>query len=92
MAEKSTFTPDEWKTLLESVMAPGLAITAAEPSGLWGLLQESFASGNMLAKTKMQSPGRVNVSTSWCIDKSESPRALRLGSPPERFDLLSHAK
>jgi len=53
MAEKSTFTPDEWKTLLESVMAPGLAITAAEPSGLWGLLQESFASGNMLAKTKM---------------------------------------
>jgi hypothetical protein len=53
MADKSTFTPDEWKTLLESVMAPGLAVTAAEPSGLWGLLQESFASGKMLAKTKM---------------------------------------
>lgn len=53
MADKSTFTPDEWKTLLESVMATGLAVTAAEPSGLWGLLQESFASGKMLAKTKM---------------------------------------
>lgn len=53
MADKSTFTADEWKTLLESVMAPGLAVTAAEPSGLWGLLQESFASGYMLAKTKM---------------------------------------
>jgi len=53
MAEKSTFSVDEWKTLLESVMAPGLAMTAAEPSGLWGLLQESFASGKMLAKTKM---------------------------------------
>jgi hypothetical protein len=53
MADKSTFSPDEWKTLLESVMAPGLAITAAEPSGLWGLLQESFASGKILAKTKM---------------------------------------
>ncbi|MBR1225855.1 MULTISPECIES: hypothetical protein [unclassified Bradyrhizobium] len=53
MADKSTFTADEWKTLLESVMAPGLAVTAAEPSGLWGLLQESFASGKMLAKTKM---------------------------------------
>ena len=53
MADKSTFTPDEWKTLLESLMAPGLAVTAAEPSGLWGLLQESFASGKMLAKTKM---------------------------------------
>jgi hypothetical protein len=53
MTDKSTFSSDEWKTLLESVMAPGLAITAAEPSGLWGLLQESFARGKMLAKTKM---------------------------------------
>ena len=53
MADKSTFTPDEWKTLLEKVMAAGLAVTAAEPHGLWGLLQESFASGKMLAKAKM---------------------------------------
>src|SRR5438034_5163376 len=53
MADKSTFTPDEWKTLLESVMATSLAVTAAEPSGLWGLLQESFASGTLLAKAKM---------------------------------------
>jgi hypothetical protein len=53
MADKSTFTSDEWKTLLESVMAAGLAVTAAEPHGLWGLLQESFASGKMLAEAKM---------------------------------------
>jgi hypothetical protein len=53
MADKTTFTPDEWKTLLESVIATGIAVTAAEPSGLWGLLQESFASGKMLAKAKM---------------------------------------
>ena len=53
MADKSSFTPDEWKTLLESVMAAGLAVTAAEPHGLWGLLEESFASGKMLAKAKM---------------------------------------
>ena len=53
MADKSTFTPDEWKTLLESVMATTLAVTAAEPSGLWGLLKESFATGTILAKAKM---------------------------------------
>jgi hypothetical protein len=53
MADKSTLTADELKTLLESVMATGLAVTAAEPHGLWGLLQESFASGKMLAKAKM---------------------------------------
>ena len=53
MADKSSFTSDEWKTLLESVMAAGLAVTAAEPHGIWGLLQESFASGKALAKAKM---------------------------------------
>ena len=53
MADKSNFTPDEWKLLLESVMAASIAITAAEPSGLWGLLKESFAGGTELAKAKM---------------------------------------
>jgi hypothetical protein len=56
MADKSSFSPEEWQTLLESVMATGLAVTAAEPSGLFGLLHESFASGKMLAKAKMN-PG-----------------------------------
>ena len=38
MTDKSNFTPDEWNLLLESPMAAGIAISAAEPSGLWGLL------------------------------------------------------
>ena len=53
MADKSNFTPDEWKLLLESVMMASIAVTAAEPHGLWGLLQESFAGGTELAKAKM---------------------------------------
>ena len=53
MPDKSNFTPDEWKLLLESVMMASIAITAAEPHGLWGLLQESFAGGAELAKAKM---------------------------------------
>jgi hypothetical protein len=56
MADKSSFTPDEWKLLLESVMMASIAITAAEPHGLWGLLKESFAGGAELAKAKMN-PG-----------------------------------
>src|SRR4029450_10126001 len=52
MTNKSNFTPDEWKALLESVMAGGIAVTAAEPRGLRGLLKESFAGGTALAKTK----------------------------------------
>jgi hypothetical protein len=53
MADKSNFAPDEWKLLLESVMMAGIAVSAADPSGLWGLLKESFAEGRALAAAKM---------------------------------------
>ena len=37
-------------------MMAGIAVTAAEPSGLWGLLKESFAGGSALVNAKMD-PG-----------------------------------
>ena len=52
MAAKTDFTPDEWKLLLESVMMSGIAVTAADPSGLWGTLKESFASAQTMASGK----------------------------------------
>ena len=45
MADKTSFTKEEWALLLESPMIAGMAITAADPSGLWGLLKESFQAG-----------------------------------------------
>ena len=33
MADKSSFTKEEWTLLLESPMVAGMAITAADPSG-----------------------------------------------------------
>lgn len=50
MTNKSNFTPAEWNVLLHGMIAAGTAVTAAEPSGLWGLLKESFAGGTALAK------------------------------------------
>jgi hypothetical protein len=52
MAGKTDFTPDEWKTLLESVMLAGLAVTAADPRGLWGTLKESMASARAVIGAK----------------------------------------
>jgi hypothetical protein len=46
MAGKSDFTPAEWTTLLESAMMAGIAVTAADPHGLWGTLKESMASAH----------------------------------------------
>lgn len=50
MAGKSSFTKEEWSLLLQSPMIAGMAITAADPSGLWGLLKESFANGSALTQ------------------------------------------
>jgi hypothetical protein len=52
MANKTSFTPEEWKQLLEAPMLASMAVTAAEPSGLWGMLKESLAAGGALAKAK----------------------------------------
>ncbi len=49
MATKTTFTPEEWQLLMESVMSSGMAVTAADPSGLWGLLKEGIASASALS-------------------------------------------
>ena len=55
MANKQNFKPDEWIKILQSTMLAGIAVTAAEPSGLWGALKESFASGSALAAAKANS-------------------------------------
>jgi hypothetical protein len=53
MENKQSFKTEEWTKILESVMLAGMAVSAAEPSGLWGTLKESVASGSALAKAKM---------------------------------------
>ena len=55
MTDKSNFTSVEWK-LLESLTMVGIAVTAAEPSGRWGLLKESFANSSPLVPVRLD-PG-----------------------------------
>jgi hypothetical protein len=52
MASKAAFTPEEWNQVLGGVFMTGFAVTAADPSGLWGLLKETFASGRALMEAK----------------------------------------
>ncbi|GGH23670.1 hypothetical protein GCM10007036_29580 [Alsobacter metallidurans] len=52
MASKASFTPEEWARVVASPMLTGLAITAAEPSGLWGLLKEAMSGGWALLEAK----------------------------------------
>jgi hypothetical protein len=52
MANKASFTAEEWNQVLGGVFMVGFAVTAADPSGLWGLLKETFASGRSLMEAK----------------------------------------
>jgi hypothetical protein len=52
MANKASFTAEEWTKVLESVAVTGMAVTAAEPSGLFGMLKEALAGGAALAAAK----------------------------------------
>lgn len=52
MATKTSFTPDEWKLIMQSPMMAGIAVSAAEPSGIFGMLKEGMASARSLIKAK----------------------------------------
>jgi hypothetical protein len=52
MATKANFTAEEWARLLSSPLVAGIAITAADPSGVWGLMKEGMASGWALLEAR----------------------------------------
>lgn len=58
MANKSNFTPEEWGRILSSPMVVAMAITAADPSGLWGLLKESMSGGFAILEARQD--GQAN--------------------------------
>jgi hypothetical protein len=50
--EQSTFSTEEWRQVVGGAFMAGFAVTTADPSGLWGLLEETFASGRALMEAK----------------------------------------
>lgn len=52
MANKADFNTDEWSRVLASPLVVSTAITASDPSGLWGLMKEGAAGGWALLKVK----------------------------------------
>ena len=56
MVTKTDFTPDEWKMILGSPLLAGMAVTLADPSGLFGMLKEGMASGRALLEAR-NAPG-----------------------------------
>jgi len=55
MANKQSFTPDEWIKILESPVLTGMAVSAADPNGLWGTIKEALASRSAI-RASMREP------------------------------------
>ena len=58
MANKQNFKPDEWTKILESTMLAGMAVSAAEPSGLVRSRRRSPAVQRWLRRSR--TPGPTN--------------------------------
>ena len=43
MGVREAFAPEEWARVVGAPMLAGIAVTAAEPGGLWGAVKESVA-------------------------------------------------
>jgi hypothetical protein len=52
MANKQSFTPEEWTEVLQSTMLVGIAVSAADPSGLWGTLKEAASGSSAVIAAK----------------------------------------
>jgi hypothetical protein len=61
MATKADFSQGEWARVLASPMVVGTAITAADPSGLWGIMKEGMAGGWALLQAKQDANANALV-------------------------------
>ena len=61
MATKLSFTTGEWGKILSSPMVAGMAITAADPSGVWGLIKEGMAGGWALLEARQNAQANFLV-------------------------------
>jgi hypothetical protein len=86
MVNKASFTPEEWTKVLESVAVTGMAVTAAEPSGLWGMLKEALAGGAALAAAKADSNTNELVKAAIADFETSEGRAAVQEALKHRFE------
>ena len=60
MISKADFTVEEWGELLAAPLMAAMAVTAADPSGLIGLIKENFASAKSLIAAKQSSTNELS--------------------------------
>ena len=59
MGFKEAFAPEDWARVVGAPMLAGIAVTAADPGGLWGAVKESTAVAGALRKARGGGNGLV---------------------------------
>ena len=85
MANKLNFTPQEWTKVLESVALVGMAVSAADPNGLWGLTKEAFASRSALIASKHDAGSNELIKAVITDSESKAGRSVVLEALHKRF-------
>ena len=77
MISKADFTAEEWGELLAAPLMAAMAVTAADPSGLIGLIKENFASARSLIAAKQSSTNELIKALIADLETSEGRAAAR---------------
>jgi hypothetical protein len=94
---KSDFAPDEWQVLFAAAPMAGLGVSAASPSGPFGIVKEMFSVGMALADVVKK--GSDNALVKAIADdmqargtKPESPKGVKSPEDAQRVVLEHMAK
>jgi hypothetical protein len=97
MLAKSDFAPDEWQTLFAAPPMVALGVSAASPSGPFGVLKEMFSVGMALAEVLKK--GSDNALVKAIVDdmqargtKPEQPKGLKTPEDARKAVLEHMAK
>jgi hypothetical protein len=79
MTEKAAFTPEEWKTLVQSPLNVAMLITVASPS-LFGGMKEMFSAAQALVAAGQQAPGTDELANA-LFSEFRDKQALEAAQP-----------
>jgi len=98
MASKSDFAPSEWKRLVQAPLLAGFAVSAADPSGFIGLLQEGLAAARSLSHARAEAGDELIrtvaeelLTSTGRAEAREGVRTMAQGAPLEEIKIRALA-
>jgi hypothetical protein len=77
MPVQSSFSDTEWTEIVQSSMLASLAITAADPGGLWGAVQEAGAAAKSMLAARDAPEGSLLAEIAVSFESSDGRSAAR---------------